>query len=111
MHDIEKLLHEYRLKAIPYSRAKSHRVYLEEYKKSLLSLLLKDAERKGFASVSAQERESYSRPEYVKHLEALRDSVEAEEHQRFEIKRIELEIEVWRTHQANERMERKAYGA
>jgi hypothetical protein len=44
-------------------------------------------------------------------LEALRDSVEAEEHQRFEIKRIELEIEVWRTHQANERMERKAYGA
>jgi hypothetical protein len=37
--------------------------------------------------------------------------VEAEELQRFEIKRIELEIEVWRTHQANERMERKAYGA
>jgi hypothetical protein len=61
--------------------------------------------------VSAQERESYSRPEYVKHLEVLRDAVEAEELQRFEIKRIELEIEVWRTHQANERMERKAYGA
>ena len=95
--EIEKLLHEYRIKAIPYSRARSHRVYLEEYKRSLLSLLLKDAEKKGFTSVSAQERESYSRPEYVKHLDALKDAVEAEEFQRFEIKRIELEIEVWRT--------------
>jgi hypothetical protein len=111
MNDIEKLLYEYRMKGDPYAKAKSHRVYLEEYKKSLLSLLLKDAERRGYNTVSAQERESYSRDEYVEHLAGLKIAVETEEFQRFEIKRIELEIEVWRTHQANERMERKAYGA
>jgi hypothetical protein len=111
MNDIENLLYEYRMKGDPYAKAKSQRVYLEEYKKSLLSLLMKDAERRGSSSVSAQERDSYSTEKYTQHVDALKIAVEQEEFQRFEIKRIELEIEVWRTHQANERMERKAYGA
>ena len=47
----------------------------------------------------------------VEFLKALETAVEEEEKLRFEIKRTEMEIEVWRTEQANERMERKAYGA
>jgi hypothetical protein len=108
---IEKLLNDYRNLGLPYGQAKAKRVYLEEYKKSLLALLMKDAERKGVTSVSGQEREAYSRKEYIDHLGALETSVENEETKRFEIKRIEMEIEVWRTEQANERMERKAYNA
>jgi hypothetical protein len=108
---IEKLLNDYRNLGQPYGQAKAKRVYLEEYKKSLLALLMKDAERKGVTSVSGQEREAYSRKEYIDHLGALETSVENEETKRFEIKRIEMEIEVWRTEQANERMERKAYNA
>lgn len=108
---IEKLLNDYRNLGPPYGQAKAKRVYLEEYKKSLLALLMKDAERKGVTSVSGQEREAYSRKEYIDHLGALETAVESEETKRFEIKRIEMEIEVWRTEQANERMERKAYNA
>ena len=108
---IEKLLHEYRQLGVPYGQAKAKRVYLEEYKKSLLALLMKDADRKGVTSVSGQEREAYSRQEYLDHLNYLMTAVESEEIKRFEIKRLEMEIEVWRTEQANERMERKAYNA
>lgn len=111
MTDIEPLLNKYRMLGAPYGQAKARRVYLEEYKKSLLALLMKDAERKGVTSASGQERDSLSRKEYLDHLVALEAAVESEETKRFDIKRIEMEIEVWRTEQANERMERKAYGA
>jgi hypothetical protein len=109
--DIEQLLSKYRQLGQPYSKAKAHRVYLEEYKKSLLSLLMKGAEKQGHKSVASQEREAYAHEQYVELLRGLEVAVEAEESQRFDIKRIEMEIEVWRTNQANERMERKAYGA
>lgn len=109
--EIEQLLNKYRQMGVPYGQAKANRVYLEEYKKSLLSLLMKGAEKQGHKAVSAQEREAYANPQYVELLKVLQGAVEAEEAQRFEIKRIEMEIEVWRTNQANERMERRAYGA
>lgn len=109
--DIEALLHKYRQMGVPYGKAKAQRVYLEEYKKSLLALLMKGAEQAGHKAVSAQEREALCNQQYVALIEQLKDAVEAEESQRFDIKRIEMEIEVWRTEQANERMERKAYGA
>ena len=111
MSDIEPLLNRYRMVGPPYASAKAKRVYIEEYKKSLLALLMKAAERLGATSVSAQEREALSKPAYLEHLSALQIAVEDEEAQRFEIKRIEMEIEVWRTQQANERMERKTYNA
>lgn len=109
--DIEQLLHKYRQLGVPYGQAKAKRVYLEEYKKSLLALLMKGAEQAGHKTVSAQEREALCNQQYTSLLHDLQTAVENEEQQRFDIKRIEMEIEVWRTEQANERMERKAYGA
>lgn len=109
--DIEQILYAYRGLGVPYSQAKAKRTYLEEYKKTLLALLMKAASRDGHTSVAAQEREAASHPQYSEFLKALETAVEEEEKLRFEIKRAEMEIEVWRTEQANERMERKAYGA
>jgi hypothetical protein len=109
--EIEQLLNNYRKLGVPYGQAKAKRTYLEEYKKSLLSLLMKAAAKEGHNSVSAQEREAAANQQYIDFLKALETAVEEEEKLRFEIKRTEMEIEVWRTEQANERMERKAYGA
>ena len=109
--EIEQLLNSYRKLGVPYGQAKSKRIYLEEYKKSLLALLMKAAEKEGHKTVSAQEREAAANSQYIEFLKALEIAVDEEEKLRFEIKRIETEIEVWRTEQANERMERKAYGA
>lgn len=94
-----------------YAQAKAQRVYLEEFKKSQLAILMKTAETKGFKTSAAQEREALAAPEYQQLLSGLREAIEAEERVRYNMRRIEMEIEIWRTLRADERMERKAYGA
>lgn len=108
--DIEHLLNRYRQLVEPYARARSERTYIEEYKKSLHAMLMKKAGMNGATSAAAQEREAYADPEYLKQLEALKVAVEEEEKYRYHIKQTEMEIEVWRSQQANERFERKSYG-
>ena len=56
--------------------------------------------------VTAAERRAYQ-----KLLEDLRVAVHDEEKVRYHLKAVELEIEIFRTKSANERAERRAYGA
>lgn len=108
---MEPLLQRYRELADKYAPARANREYLDEYKKSLLALLMKDAERNGAGSAVAQERDGRARQEYLDLLDQLKSAVEEEEKLRYHMKSVEIEIEVWRTRSANERMERRAYGA
>lgn len=109
--DIDVVLNEYSKMCDEYATARAHRTYLEEYKKSLLAILMKRSEVFGHKTVSAQEREAYSDDEYTSWLHNLKDAVEREERLRYHIKKIEMEIEVWRSREATSRYERKAYGA
>lgn len=109
--DIEELLERYRQLADRYAPARAQREYIDEYKKTLLALLMKDAERNGFTSGVAQEREARAHEQYVKLLDGLKEAVEAEEKIRYHLKAVELEIEIYRTKSANQRAERRAYGA
>lgn len=109
--EIEELLERYRQLADRYAPAKANREYIDEYKKTLLALLMKDAERNGVTSAAGQERDSRARPEYVELLDGLKQAVLEEEKVRYHMKAVEWEIEIWRTKQANERAERRAYGA
>lgn len=99
----DMLMQEYEQLTNDYSSAKAHRVYLEEFRKSLHAILMKRSEVEGTKTISAQERDAYSHQEYVAHLTALKDAVEREEKSRYHMKRIEMEYEIWRTNQANER--------
>lgn len=109
--EIEELLHTYRQLADQYAPARAKRGYLEDYKKSCLALLMKEALVGGHSAVSAQEREAAAHPLYVKLLEDLKTAVGEEEKLRYHLKAVELEIEIFRTKSANERAERRAYGA
>ena len=109
--EIEELLERYRQLADRYAPARATRGYLEDYRKSCLSLLMKDAEKAGHKTAAAQEREAYANPAYAKMLEDLREAVFAEEKVRYHLKAVEWEIEIWRTKSANDRAERRAYGA
>lgn len=110
--DIEELLERYRQLAERYAPARAQRGYLEDYKKSLIALLMKDAERKtGITTMAGQEREALATEQYVKLLDDLKTAVHEEEKIRYHLKAVEWEIEIWRTKQANERAERRAYGA
>lgn len=109
--EIEFILTEYRGKVGEYAKARAKRTYIEEFKKSKFAMLMKEAERQGFKTAAAQEREAYACDEYVTLLDALKEAVEAEERLRYDMKAIEMQAEVWRTLRADERFERKSYGA
>jgi hypothetical protein len=82
------------------AQAKANRVYLEEYRKSLKAILMK---RSSETSVAAQEREAYSHPEYLAHLEAIKAAVEDEEKARWGIVAAEARVDVWRSQEASNR--------
>lgn len=91
-----------------YAQAKANRIYCDEYRKSLKSLLMKDAMVAGHNAANAQEREAYAHPDYMQHLSALKAAVEAEEKLRWMLIAAEARIEVWRSQEASKRNEIKA---
>lgn len=90
-----------------YAKAKSERVYLEEYRKTKKALCMRAAESSGTNAISAQERDAYADPEYKQLLDGLRAAVEEEERLRWMIVAAQAKIEVWRTIEANRRAEAK----
>lgn len=87
-----------------FAKAKAERVYLEEYRKSLKSILMK---RSLEESIGAQEREAYAHQEYRDLLQGLKDAVEVEEKLRWDLIAAQARVEIWRTEQANLRAEGK----
>lgn len=98
-----------REKAPQYGEAKAQRVYLEEFRKSKKALLMKDALTLGFEAANAQEREAYADPEYHTLLKGLAAAIEREETFRWELEAARLDIEIWRTRQATERMQVRSH--
>lgn len=108
--NVEELLNDYREKASLYARAKAHRTYIEEFKKSKFAILMRQADKDGFKTAAAQEREAFASEDYRQLLDGLKAAVEEEERLRYDMKADEMQLEVWRTIRADERQERKVYG-
>ena len=92
-----------------YAEAKAQRIYLEEFRKSKKALLMKDALQMGYRAANAQEREAYADPVYAKLLRGLAAAIEKEETLKWEIEAARLDIEIWRTREATNRMQDKAH--
>ena len=92
-----------REKAAEFGTAKGDRVYLEEFRRSKKAMLMKDCLAMGVEAANAQEREALADPEYVSLLKGLAVAVENEETLKWQLEAARLEIEIWRTRQANER--------
>jgi non-homologous end joining protein Ku len=107
---VERRLGELRAKSEEFAAAFATRSYLDEYKKSLLAVLMQRAEEAGHKTTAAQEREARAAKDFIDHLEAYRVSVEQSERLRWELEVAKLGIAVWQTQSANERLERKTYG-
>jgi hypothetical protein len=86
-----------------YAKAKSERMYLEEFRKTKKALLMKDALQMGYESAVAQEREAYAHPEYAELLRGLAVAIEQEESLKWMLTAAQMRSEVWRTESANER--------
>lgn len=107
----EARLAELRTMSEQFAVAYANRIYLEEFKKSKLALLMKDAEARGFSSAAAQEREARAHDEYLDLLIDLKTATEESERLRWHLEVSKLGVAVWQTQNANERAERRVYGA
>ena len=94
--------------AQPYSKAKAERLYLEEFRKSKKASLMADAMFRGVEAVSAQERDAYSHPEYVKLLLGLKEAIEVEEKLKWQLVAAQIKVDLYRTESANNRFIEKA---
>lgn len=91
-----------------HAQAKANRRYLEEFRKSKKALCMKDALAQGIEAANAQEREAYSNPDYIALLEGLRAAIEIEEALSWQMEAAKLKVEIWRTEQANNRVQDRA---
>lgn len=92
-----------------YAKAKSERVYLEQYRKSKKAILIHNAPA-DYKTAQSRESYAYAHAEYLEVLEGLKVAVEEEERLRFLIRAAELKFDQWRTLQANRRVENNRYG-
>lgn len=107
----EARLAELRQMSEEFATAYAERTYLEEFRKSKLAMLMQDAERAGFTSAAAQEREARAHKEYRDLLDNLKLAVEKSEKLRWHLEVAKLGVAIWQTENANLRAERRAYGA
>jgi predicted O-linked N-acetylglucosamine transferase (SPINDLY family) len=92
-----------------YGEAKAQRVYLDEFRKSKKALLMKEALKLGVEAANAQEREAYADPAYHQLLKGLALAVEQEETLKWQLDAARLNIEIWRTREATNRMQDRAH--
>jgi hypothetical protein len=98
-----------REKAAAFGEAKAQRVYLEEFRRSKKALLMKECYAMGVEAANAQEREALSDPEYHQLLRGLAAAVEKEETLKWEIEAARLNVEIWRTQQATNRLVNRSH--
>lgn len=104
--DIEKALDYLRDTAEITAKATAERIYMEEYRKSLKAIIMKERSvgiNGKESTVSAQERDAYADARYIEHLEGLKTAVFVEQQCRFLREAALAKIEAWRSQCANER--------
>jgi translation elongation factor EF-Ts len=104
--DIEKAVEYLRSNARAAAQAKANRIYAEEYRKVIKGQIMREHSN---VALGAQEAIAYSDPRYAQHLKAIQEAVEKDEYNRWMMTAAEAKVEAWRTQQANQRAEGKAY--
>lgn len=105
--EVEKALDYLRENARPAAQARANREYVEQFRKTIKAQLMSEAHMNNpKLPLAAQEREAYADPRYVKHLEAIREAVEADEYHRFMLRAASAKVDAWRTQCSNKRAER-----
>ena len=102
--EVEGYLKQIEYTAPSYAQAKAETYQLQEFKKTQRALLYSKAVGK---TVADKENWVSMQAEVTKSIEGIAVAIEREERLRWELKVAELHIEVWRTEQANRRLETK----
>lgn len=103
MDNFEERIEKMGAAIAPYAKAKSERVYIEQFRKSKKALLMQQCSAD---TAVAREQYAYAHPEYIKMLDGLREATEVEERAKWALEKFKIEFEHWRTCQANERWQK-----
>lgn len=76
---IDRSLHFINVQAEAFAKAKSQRVYLEEFRKVKKAQLVRQAKDEGVKTAQERESYAYSHEEYISLLEGLKVATEQEE--------------------------------
>lgn len=106
---IERRLHELRETIDAHAAALAEKNHLDEFKKSKLAILMKQAEKEGHKTTAAQEREARAHPDYLQLLDGLKAATEESERLRWELELVRIRVSLYQTQQANARAERQGY--
>lgn len=85
-----------------FAIAKANVVYMTEFRKTMKALLMNECTAK---TQSEKESYAYAHPNYIKHLDGLREAIEKAEHLRWLMIGAEAKIEVWRSLESSARAE------
>ena len=91
--------------ASKYAKAKAEVDYIKEYRKSLKATLMTQAPVECKTDKS-KEAYAYSHQEYLDLLAGYKAAVEVAEENKWALERLKIEVEVWRTMQANDRWQK-----
>jgi hypothetical protein len=80
---------------------RANRLYLEQYRKSLKALIMK--EQVGKLSIAAREVEAYADQRYLDHLNVMKEAIRLDEQARFLRHGAEIKLDVWRTAESTKR--------
>lgn len=87
------------------SKHQSEWDYLENWKHSQRSILMKQAEIAGFKTAASQEREALANDEYIMTLKAIRIATEETLRIKWQLSISQMRFEAWRSLQATTRAE------
>lgn len=90
-----------------HAKAKSNRVYIEKYLKSKKALLIIEAKENKLKTGQERESYAYAHQEYIELLKGLKEATEIEEKHRWSLERLKMELEVWRSLNANDRFQKE----
>ena len=103
---LDRALDYLRDSATQAAQARANRLHLDDYSRVLKATIMAEHLAE---PVNAQERWAYSDIRYRNHLEGLKVAIFEDEKHRYLRDAASVKIEVWRSEQANQRAEGKAY--
>jgi hypothetical protein len=104
--DPQSALRELWKMAPKYAQARAEAAYLDRYSKVLKATLMRAS---GEQAIGTQEREAYAAPEYLTHIEGLREAERQAEEYRWKLTAAQEAIGIWRSMEASNRgMDRAA---
>jgi len=104
--EIDRALAYLRDSAVEAAQARANRLYLDDFSRVLRANIMSDHLAE---PVNAQERYAFADIRYRNHLEALKQAIFEDEKFRFLREAATVKVEVWRSQQANARMQDKLH--